>query len=58
MKAYPRSQEEMDHLKELIDPVGYPGSVTVTIAKLYPAPPEENKHTAGHHVGSWGFVAR
>lgn len=58
MKIYPQSREQMDHLKELIEPVGYPHSVEITVAKLYPASPEENKHVEGHHVGSWSFVAR
>lgn len=49
---------EREHLKELIAPVGFPGSIEITIKKLYPLPPEENKHVIGHHVGSWSFVPR
>ena len=49
---------DLKHYQELVAEVGFPGSVTVTTAKLYPAAPEENRHIQGHHVGSWHFVAR
>lgn len=50
--------EQIQHLKEVIRPVGHPGSVTVTARKLYPADPDEGRHAKGHHVGSWTFVPR
>ena len=47
---------ELKRFKELITPYGAaPGTISITIAKVYPADPEENKHTQGHHVGSWQF---
>lgn len=59
MKIYPCVQEDLDHLKELIEPFGgVPSSVQITVAKLHPASPTEGKHVRGHHVGSWGFRAR
>jgi hypothetical protein len=56
-----RTEEDdamMRHLEELIEPVGVPHSVSLTIDKAYPAPAEENKHVQGHHVGSWHFIAK
>jgi hypothetical protein len=52
------SMEDIRRLQEIIEPVGIPSSVTITTLKVFPSPPDENKHVHGHHVGSWHFVAR